>query len=90
MRGFGLGPRDMSSSASSSLPSLASWIKSGNLNVVGTALSDEERRRSCPVVACGTILGGVQGLRVTVTCCQDGEEGEPKISMSTPEKYEEL
>jgi hypothetical protein len=56
MRGFGLGPRDMSSSVSSPLPPLSSWMKSGNLKVVGAAWLDEERRRSSPAVAWGTIL----------------------------------
>ena len=56
INGCGLGPRDMSSIASSLSPSLRSCTKSGNLKVFGAAWLDEERLRSWPAVACGTIL----------------------------------
>ena len=55
IRGAGLGPRDMSSTAFS-FCSLASCTKSGNLNVFGAAWLDEERLRSCPEVAWGTMI----------------------------------
>ena len=54
--GFGLGPRDMSSNVSSSRISSVSCTKSGNLKVLGRGSSEEECRRSCPVVAWGAIL----------------------------------
>lgn len=53
--GRGLGPREIPSSSSSSNSTAWSLLKSGNLNFEGAGCLEDERRRSTPEVAWGTI-----------------------------------